>query len=135
MSKDSGAKKARRKKRLTARNDSWLPAQVHADVRGVARIANEIIPRGWEFDREFSNEQFVTWYFPPSGLEEFDVGDESAERVTRIWLTDPQEPHVILVGSTEDDGVDYQFSVEELFGCLDAVEAHRLGDPAPAFGG
>lgn len=125
MSKDSAAKKARRKKRLTARNDSWLPDEVLADVRGVALIANEIIPRGWEFDSEFSTEEFVTWYFPPSGLEGSD--DESVEPVTRIWLTDPQEPHVILVGSGEDAG-DIALTVEELLGRLDAIEAYRQGD-------
>ena len=131
MSQSSSAKKARRKKRLATRNDSWLPDEVHADVRGVARIANEIIPRGWEFDREFSTEEFVTWYYPPSGVE---LDDESVEPVTRIWLTDPQEPNVILVGSVEGDGVKHQFSVEELFTRLDAVEAYRMGDPLPSFG-
>jgi hypothetical protein len=122
---------ARRKKRQVARNDRWLPAEVHADVEGVARIANEIIPRGWEFDRENSTEDFITWFYPPSGAE---VDDESTEAVTRIWLSDLDEPHVILVGSGQDDGVDYQFTVEELFAGLDQIEAYRLGDPPPAVG-
>jgi hypothetical protein len=129
MSRSSAAKKARRKKRQVARNDRWLPAEVHADVEGVARIANEIVPRGWEFDREYSSESFITWFYPPSGVE---VDDESVEPVTRIWLSDPEEPHVILVGSGQDDGVDYQFTVEELFARLDEIEGHRLGDPPPA---
>jgi hypothetical protein len=139
VSKDSAAKKARRKKRLAARNDGWLPAEVHADVRAVARIASEIIPRGWEFDREYSTEEFVTWFYPPSGLDdEQALEDESVEPVTRIWLTDPLEPHVLLVGTAEGDGVEgggveYQFAAEELFSRLDAIEAYRLGDPAPSF--
>lgn len=127
MSRSSAAKKARRKKRLTGRNDRWLPADVHADVEGVTRIAGEIIGRGWEFDSEFSTEDFITWYYPPSAVE---VDDESVEPITRIWLSDPEEPHVILVGSAED-GVDYQFAVDELFARLDEIEAYRLGDPLP----
>ncbi len=95
----------------------------------MTRIATEIIGRGWEFDSEFSTENFITWFYSPSAAE---VDDESTEPVTRIWLSDPEEPHVILVGSTEDDGVDYQFSVEDLFAHLDEIEAYRLGDPLPA---
>jgi hypothetical protein len=129
VSRSSAAKKARRKKRRTGRDDRWLPADVHADVEGVTRIATEIIGRGWEFDSEFSTENFITWFYSPSAAE---VDDESTEPVTRIWLSDPAEPHVILVGSTEDDGVDYQFSVEDLFARLDEIEAYRLGDPLPA---
>jgi hypothetical protein len=131
VSRSSAAKKARRKKRQVARDDRWLPDEVHAEVEGVARIANEIIARGWEFDREFSTENFITWFYPPSGVE---VDDESVESVTRIWLSDPEEPHLILVGSGEDDGVDYQFTVEELFARLDEIETYRLGDPLPEVG-
>jgi len=133
MSRSSSAKKARRKKRVGARNDSWLPDGLHAEIKGVARIANEIIPRGWEFDRDYSTDDFVTWYYPPSAVEESDgddgSADEAAEPVTRIWLTDPQQPHVILVGSNEvdGDGEDTALAVEELFARLDEIEAHRSG--------
>jgi hypothetical protein len=130
MSRSSAAKKARRKKRIGSRNDSWLSDEVHADVRGVARIADEIIPRGWEFDRDFSTEQFVTWYYPPSGVE---PEDETLEPVTRIWVTDPERPHVILVGSGEDAG-DITLTVAELFGRLGEIEEHRLGAPVPPLG-
>ena len=123
MSRSSAAKKARRKKRLGARNEAWLPPEVHADIKGVARIADEIIPRGWQFDREYSTEQFVTWYYPPSGV---DPADESAEAVTRIWLEDPSEPHVLLVGSTAADE-DVSLTVEELFARLPEIEAYRVG--------
>jgi hypothetical protein len=128
MSKASAAKRARRKRRLVARNERWLPDEVQADVEGVALIANQIIARGWEFDREFSTENFITWFYPPSGVE---VDDESVEPVTRIWLNEPDQPHVILVGSGEADG-DYQFTVEQLFARLDEIEAYRIGDPLPA---
>jgi hypothetical protein len=124
VSRSSSAKKARRKKRVGARNDSWLPAEQHADIKGVARIAGEIIPRGWEFDRDYSTDDFVTWYYPPSGVDEADEPDESEEPVTRIWLTDPQQPHVILVGSSED-AEDIVLTVEELFGRLTEFEEYR----------
>ncbi|MDT7756385.1 MAG: hypothetical protein QOH27_2283 [Mycobacterium sp.] len=130
MSKSTAAKKARRKRRITARNDRWLPDDVQADVEGVALIANQIVGRGWEFDREFSTESFITWYYPPSGAE---LEDESIEPVTRIWITDPAEPHVILVGSSEA-GRDYTFSVDDLVARLDVIEAYRFGDPQPTFG-
>jgi hypothetical protein len=46
--------------------------------------------------------------------------------VTRIWLTDADEPHVILVGSGEDAD-DVTLTVEELFARLDEFEGHRAG--------
>jgi hypothetical protein len=131
VSRSSAPKQARRKRRQVARNDRWLPADVHADVEMVALIANEIVPRGWEFDHDFSTGEFLTWFYPPSAAE---VDDESTEPVTRIWLSDPNQPHVILVGSGEADGVDYQFTVEELFGHLDEIEGYRIGDPLPEVG-
>jgi len=127
VSRASAAKKARRKKRAVARNDRWLPDEMHAEIKGVARIANEIVPRGWQFDHDFSTDDFVTWYYPPSAVDEL---DEELEPVTRIWLTDPDEPHVILVGSGEDDvdgGGDVALTVEELFARLDEFEGHRAG--------
>ena len=45
MSKQTAAKKARRKKRQTTRNANWLPDEVHAEVEAVGRIAGEILPR------------------------------------------------------------------------------------------
>ncbi|MET0450122.1 MAG: hypothetical protein ABW004_17045 [Aeromicrobium sp.] len=126
MSRSSAAKKARRKKRVVARNDSWLPDEVHAEIQGVARIANEIIPRGWQFDTDFSTDDFVTWYYPPSAVEESEDVDEALEPVTRIWLTHPDEPHVILVGSGEgDEDGDVTLTVEELFARLDEFEGRR----------
>jgi hypothetical protein len=127
MSKASAAKKARRKRRVAARNDRWLPADVHADVEGLAYIANQIIPRGWEFDREFSGEDIISWYYPPSAIE-VDDDDERTEPVTRIWVRDPEEPHVILVGAAMIDEI---FTVEQLFEQLDAIEAYRAGDAEP----
>ncbi|MGH3638585.1 MAG: hypothetical protein ACRDUX_06095, partial [Mycobacterium sp.] len=125
MSRSSAAKKARRKKRLVIRNDSWLPGDVHANIKGVARIADEIIPRGWVFDDEFSTGETLTWYYTPSGIDVSEDLDDAVEPVTRIWLTSPDEPHVILVGSDEDAD-DIALTVEELFGRLEAIEEYRL---------
>jgi hypothetical protein len=131
VSKSTAAKKARRKRRIAARNDRWLPDDLQADVEGVALIANQIVGRGWEFDGEFSTENFITWYYPPSGAE---FADESVEPVTRIWVTDPAQPHVILVGSSDVAKGDFTFSVDELVARLDVIEAYRSGDPQPNFG-
>lgn len=130
MSKSSAAKRARRKKRLTTRNDRWLPADVHADLSGVTGLDETLTGRGWEFDEEFSSGEFLSWFYPPSGIE-VPSGDDSIEPVTRVWLTDPEVPHVILVGSSDADGVDYQFTVGDLQDSLDDIEAFRAGDPLP----
>lgn len=127
MSKSSAAKKARRKKRITSRNDGWLTEAQHAEIKGVARIANEIIPRGWEFDHEMSSERLLTWYYPESGAE---PDDEAVEPVTRIWLDDPDAPHVLLVGSSDGDP-DVVLTVEQLLARLPEIEAHRLGARPP----
>lgn len=121
------AKKARRKRRLAARNDRWLSDEAHADVVGVAAIANQIIPRGWEFDRDFSTEDFITWYYPPSAVEVAD-DDEDTEPVTRIWVSDPEEPHVILAGAGGGEAV---LTVDELFERLEVIESYRVGTAVP----
>lgn len=128
MSKSNTDKKARRKRRLASRNDRWLSSDAHAEVEGVARIANVIIPRGWQFDLESSKGDTISWFYPPSGIE---VDDESIEPVTRIWLSDPAQPHVLLAGSTDGDGGHYTFGVDELFARLDAIEAYRPGGSVP----
>lgn len=133
MSRSSADKKSRRKKRLASRNLNWLPDEVHADVEGVARIANEIIPRGWEFDRDYSTGDVLAWYYPPSGIEASEDLDEALESVTRIMLTDPEEPRVLLAGSGEGD-TELRFTIDALFAQLDAIEAHRRGEPVPELG-
>ena len=124
MSRSSSAKRARRRKRVGARNESWLPPDVHADVKLVGRIADVIIPRGWEFDGEYSTDEFLTWFFPPSGIEVPDELDGTVEPVTRIWLTDPESPHVIYVGAGKG-ARDVALTVDELFERLDEIEGHR----------
>ena len=127
MSKSKADKLARRKKRLASRNERWLSPDAHAEVEGVALIANTIIPRGWIFDAESSTGDVISWYYPPSHVE---VDDDAVESVTRIWLSDPAEPHVLLAGSSEDDGTDLTFGVDELFARIAAIESHRAQLPA-----
>ena len=131
MSKQTDAKKARRKKRQSSRNAGWLPDEVHAEVQSIARIADEIVPRGWVYDDEYSTDEFITWFFPPSGVELED--DDPSEPVTRIWVSDPLQPQLVLVGTAED-GVIYSLDIDQLLANLDAVEAYRAGDAAPEFG-
>lgn len=129
MGKATAAKKARRKRRMSARNENWLPPEVQATVAGVKRIATQINSRGWVFDDDFSTDTFITWFYPPSAA---DVDDEAIEPVTRIWVTDPAEPHVLLVGTGPDsEHVEYTLTVEQLFAHLDAIETYRLGEPQP----
>jgi hypothetical protein len=125
VSRRSDAKKARRKKRLAARGPRWAP---EADDDGLV-VDDVISSRGWEFDVDNSSDEMVTWYFPPSG---FDSEDETVETVTRIWLTEDEEWHVILVGAGAD-GADYVFSADALLDHLETIEAYRAGDPAPDF--
>ena len=96
----------------------------------MARIADEIVPRGWEFDDEYSADDFITWLYPPSGVR---LDDESLEPVTRIWVAEPTVVHVILVGSGEGEAL-RGCTVEELFERLDAIERHRASDPRPDWG-
>jgi hypothetical protein len=97
---------------------------------GVAQIASQIIPRGWEFDREYSSEDHLTWYYPPSAIE-VDDDDERTEAITRIWVSDPDQPNVILVG---EGGINVAMTVEQLFERLDVIEAYRAGDAEPELG-
>ena len=131
MSKQSDAKKARRKKRQSSRDAGWLPDEVHAEVQSIARIADEIVPRGWVYDDEYSTDEFITWFFPPSGVELED--DDPSEPVTRIWVSDPLRPQLVLVGTAEE-GVIYSLDIDQLLTNLDVVEAYRVGDAVPEFG-
>jgi hypothetical protein len=121
VSRQSDKKKARRKKRQAAKGPRRMVRETDLDV-----VDAELVERGWEFDIEHSTDEMATWYFPPSGI---DTDDETVETVTRIWLTDDEQWHVILVGSG-DDGLDYIFDADELLENLDAVEAYRHGGPA-----
>ena len=92
-------------------------------VEGLESFDARVIERGWAFDDDQSDEEFVIWFYPPSGAE---VGD-GIEPVTTIWMhvTENAElVHVILVGTADDRSM----TPDEFFGRIDAIEAYRSGD-------
>jgi len=138
MSRRTEAKKARRNKRRVARDVSWVPDTVMEDlVATQAAIATDleafdarITERGWAFDEDESDEDFVFWLYEPSGTEV--DGDEIAP-VTTIWMSaaeDAEMVHLMLVGTSESP----EFTPEEFFERVDAIEAYRAGDVPPEFG-
>jgi len=85
VSKASAAKKARRKKRVSTRNDRWMPPEVHADLAAVTELDELLTRRGWEYDEEFSGDEFVTWVYPPSAAE-FDDFFRRAQPHAAGWI-------------------------------------------------
>jgi hypothetical protein len=137
VSRQSEAKKARRNKRRAVRESSWLPDNVLDDlVTTQAAIATDleafdqrITERGWTFDEDESDEDFVFWLYEPSGT---DVDEDEVAPVTTIWMSadeDAEVVHLMLAGTAADS----EFAPEELFEHLDVIEAYRSGDPPPKF--
>lgn len=137
MSRRTDAKKARRNKRRAVREVNWLPDNVLDDlVTTQAAIATDlevfdqrITVRGWTFDEDGSDEDFVFWLYEPSDT---DVASDEVAPVTTIWMSadeDAEIVHLMLAGTAEDS----EFTSEELFEHLDVIEAYRAGDPPPAF--
>jgi hypothetical protein len=138
VSRRPEAKKARRNKRRAVRESSWLPDIVLDDlVTTQAAIATDleafdqrITGRGWTFDEDDSDEEFVFWIYEPSGS---DVDEDDVAPATTIWMSadeDAEIVHLMFVGSTDE----YEFAPDELFEHLDVIEAYRVGDPPPSFG-
>lgn len=143
MSRNSQAKKARRKKRQTTREARWIPAEATgalddpaAQLLSAAEKFDEwIVSRGWTFDEENSAEGLATWFYEPSAIEIEDEDED--EPVTRVWFTVnggeddfPNAVNAVLVGSDEDDGV-FTFSPDLLVERVAEIEAYRPGDPRP----
>ena len=137
MSRNSQAKKARRKKRQITREVRWAPDQGGAGDTALLSAAQEfdewIVSRGWTFDEENSAEGLVTWYYEPSAS---DIDGED-EPVTRVWFTVnggeddfPRVVNAVLVGSGEDDGI-FMLSPHLLAERVAELEAYRPGDPQP----
>lgn len=109
---------------------NWIPDSVLDDivddvelVEGLESFDARITERGWTFDEEQSDEEFVIWFYPPSGAE---VG-KGLEPVTTIWMhvaEDAEVVHTILVGTADDQPM----TPDEFFGRIDAIEAYRSGD-------
>jgi hypothetical protein len=86
-----------------------------------------ITARGWTFDEDESDEDFVFWLYSPS---ETDGDDDDLAPVTTIWMTaaeDAEIVHVMLAGTAESN----EFTLEVFFAHIDEVEAYRRGDPSP----
>jgi hypothetical protein len=130
VSRKTEAKRARRDKRRATRDANWIPDAVLEEmVDGVELVEDlesfdaRIIKRGWTFDDDQSDEEFVIWFYPPSGAEV----DEGFEPVTTIWMhvaENAEFVHLILVGTADDQPMTPDEFVER----IDAVEAYRSGD-------
>ena len=130
MSRKTDAKRARRDKRRASRDLNWIPETVLDEisddvelVEGLESFDTRIVERGWAFDDDQSDEEFVIWFYPPSGTE---VGD-GLEPVTTIWMhvTENAEfVHVVLVGTADDQ----RLTPDEFFARIDAIERYRSGD-------
>jgi hypothetical protein len=137
VSRRTDAKKARRNKRRAVREVNWLPDTVMDDlVTTQAAIATDleafdqrITERGWTFDEDESDEDIIFWLYEPSGT---DVDEDEVAPVTTIWMSaddDAEIVHLMLAGTAEDS----EFTPDELFEHLGAIEAYRSGDPSPKF--
>jgi hypothetical protein len=88
-----------------------------------------ITERGWTFDEDESDDDFVFWLYEPSGA---DVDEEELAPATTIWMSaaeDAEIVHVMLAGTS----VSGEFTPDEFFEHVDAIEAYRFGDPPPDF--
>ena len=130
MSRKSDAKKARRAKRQASKGANWIPDAVLDNVsEGVDLVEDletfddEIIGRGWVFDEDESDDEFLIWFYPPSGCNVA----EGLAPVTGISLhavEDADIVHVVLVGTADDRPIPQQ----EFFERIDGIEAYRSGD-------
>jgi hypothetical protein len=137
VSRRTEAKKNRRNKRRAAPHANWLPDNVLDElVTTQAAIATDleafdqrITERGWTFDEDESDEDFVFWFYEPSSAE---VDDAELAPVTTIWMSadeDAEIVHLMFVGSADDR----EFTPDEFFGHIDVIEAYRAADPPPGF--
>ena len=150
MSRNSNAKKARRKKRQAVRNSRWasdgqLQQEEHdpALIEAVSPFADWITERGWTFDLDFSAKGLASWYYEPSGAESGEGDDEAHEVVTRVWFTVgenreqdfPNRVNAVLVGTGGSDGnvtgAVYAVTPDQLIDRIEAIESYRPGDSVP----
>lgn len=146
MSRQSEAKKARRRKRQVAREATWIPESMGADTvtddaaggiaEAVAGIDDWISARGWVLDDEHVH-HVVSWVYPPSAAS---LRDQDREPVTRVWITVAEDDDEVVlefgaavVGAGPDDAV-YVLDPDRLADDLAVLEAYRPGLPRPEFG-
>lgn len=146
MSRNSQAKKARRKKRQAARAATWIPDaeftqmlddEEHLDAldAAIGDIDDWLAPRGWVLDIGHTEDTgLVSWFYPPSAA---DVDDPDREPVTRIWisLTEDDEEVLLefgclLVGFGPDDEL-CVLDPERFADDIPVIEAYRPGMPRP----
>lgn len=146
MSRSSDAKKARRRKRQTARDVAWIPEPVYENLRAaddaeaiseaVADVDEWITDRGWLLDTE-NSEVLVSWVYPPSATE---FVDDIREPVTRLWITAAEDGDAVVLefgaalvgaGGTDDS---YLLDPDTLAEDIAALEAYRPGLARPEFG-
>jgi hypothetical protein len=136
VSRQTEAKKARRQKRRAVRDARWIPEPVLDDVVDNLELADVlerfdelVAQRGWVFSEEFSDEESVLWFWPPSLVEA--TGDEVTPVTTIVMFADDDAEiaHVMFVGTK--DG--YEFTIDELLDHLDLIEVYRVDDPLPEF--
>ena len=136
-SKKAEAKKARRNKRRGAQKANWLPdavldelADSRAEIAAELELFDErITKRGWTFDEDESDEDFVFWLYEPSVA---DVGEDELAPVTTIWMSadeDAEIVHLMLAATAEDS----EFTPDEFAEHIYAIKAYRFGDPRPEF--
>ena len=145
MSRDSQAKKARRRKRQVARDAAWVPAPAFEEAvsaetdfdeigEAVAAIDEWLVGRGWLLDTDNAGEGLLSWVYPPSAAE-FD--DDQREPVTRIWIVVEQDDDELelafgaaVVGAADGDG-GYLLDPQTLPDDIGALESYRPGLPLP----
>ena len=89
-----------------------------------------IMERGWMFDEDESDEEFVFWSYQPSATE---VDGDDIAPVTTIWMSaaeDAQIVHLMLVGTSQSP----EFTPDEFFEHIETIEGYRVGEARPDFG-
>jgi hypothetical protein len=109
---------------------NWIPEGVLDEisdgvdlVEALESFDTQITGRGWAFDDDQSDEEFLIWFYPPSGAEV----DDGLEPVTTIWMHVAENGdfvHVVFVGTADDQ----RMTPDEFFARVDAIEAYRSGD-------
>ena len=136
MSRQSEAKKARRRKRRAGREPWSDPEESVGIDQAVALVDAWLVERGWILDGDHS-EDLVCWFYPPSAVE---FPDPDVEPVTRLWITvEENDDEVVLefgamlVGARGVDDV-YVLDPDTLTDDIASLEAYRPDSPKPELG-